>query len=213
MDCPTCGAKIYAVAGGRIFCPQCGYSAQAEGAATPQPAVRPNLDAALPTVRPLSAAALEACVILARKLATSTKPQRPVVITSERDVWLLEWPQEARLTPTVLAELRELVPPGRPWYVAAIGSTAPQALRPGSRLALPMLDWLHGLAQLGHTVVLFEGHASLLERVLRGADLLLVEKALEEALPFQWSATADRVMAEPRILMFDPSGDVERLRF
>ena len=100
-----------------------------------------------------------------------------------------------------IAALELLAPPERKRNIVAIAYTDIEALKTDIYLAVPFWDFLSGLAAIGHSVWVFEGHNSALEAGCRAADLLLVDEGM---LPFleedpDWRAKVQRVMRRPNI--------------
>ena len=96
-----------------------------------------------------------------------------------------------------LALLGELVPPQPLINIAVLAYTYLDALKTDIRRAIPFFDFLLGFAALGHTVWVFEGHASALSVGCREADLLLVDSGLLPALEAHnpdWRAQALQAM-------------------
>ncbi len=54
--------------------------------------------------------------------------------------------------------------------------------------------------QIGHAVVLFEGHPSALAEVCRAADLLVVDSEMIPFLQTDWLPVAQAVMREPNVV-------------
>ena len=94
------------------------------------------------------------------------------------------------------------LPPKR---VVAIGFTATlvQADMKEVGAAIPFFGFLIGLAYIGHSVVLFEGHPLAFEGGVRGAEMLLVDSEMTPFLPDHWTETAFRVMKTPEVNIYN----------
>jgi tetratricopeptide (TPR) repeat protein len=78
--------------------------------------------------------------------------------------------------------------------------------------AIPFFGFLAGMAYVGHTVVIFEGHPTAFEEGVRGADQLLVDREMIPFLNPHWVEIAFSVMRTPRIDVYNRGdGKVERI--
>jgi hypothetical protein len=73
---------------------------------------------------------------------------------------------------------------------------------------IPFLGYLLGMAHLGHSVVVFEGHSSALVVACRDADLLIVDEVMLAHLQQDWISVACGVMRKPRILVLARHGRI-----
>jgi hypothetical protein len=133
------------------------------------------------------------------------------LITPGRMVMLLPVPST---TPTseMIAGVRKFVPEEPPLQVTVIGntdivSTGSPDLRGVNRL-IPFTGYLLGIGYLGHNVIIFEGHPSVLAEGCRDADLLIVDEPSADAMQPDWAKVASRAMRRPRILIFLRNGQV-----
>jgi hypothetical protein len=91
-----------------------------------------------------------------------------------------------------------------------------EALLEDSYRCIPFLGTLEGFVQLGHAVILFEGHPNALAEVCENADLLLIDDQMIRFLRRDWLATALNVMRNDYIIRINRADQnitgAERLR-
>lgn len=71
--------------------------------------------------------------------------------------------------------------------------------------SFPFAGLFIGLAYIGHTVWIFEGHPSALVAGCRDADLLIVDGGMIPFMAKDWATTAASVMRNKEIYMHDRS--------
>jgi hypothetical protein len=135
-----------------------------------------------------------------------------IIVTPGRLLLARACPLADDLDPASLATLELLAPPERKRNVAVIAYTELDALKADIRAAIPFWDFLAGLAAIGHSVWIFEGHPAALLAGCRNGDLLLVDEGM---LPFleenpDWRAQAQSVMRRPNIRVIPRQSGIER---
>ena len=132
---------------------------------------------------------IDAVFARARAVASQPKPdaegvfrRQVIIITPGRLLIAKDCPLMGDIPVEQLALLGELVPPEPKVNIAVIAFTHIEALKADIRRAIPFFDFLLGFAALGHTVWVFEGHASALNAGCLNADLILVDNAMAIAL-------------------------------
>jgi len=144
---------------------------------------------------------IEEALELARQMAADREKRQLVILTPGRNVTSsATLPPRETLRPEFLAELESLAPSDRQRSIVAIGMTDFRAFQANPYLAVPFLKLLHGLVQIGHGVILFEGHPSALAEVCRDADLLIVDGEMIPFLQPDWLPVAQAVMREPNVV-------------
>jgi hypothetical protein len=130
-----------------------------------------------------------------------------IIVTPGRLLVKKECPLAAELQPAQIALLEKFVPRKPALRICAIAYTELEALKKDMRRAIPFIDYLFGFASLGHSVWVFEGHASALAQGCRGADLLLVDSGMLPELEKnpEWQATAAQAMSTPEIKLVSRS--------
>ena len=83
----------------------------------------------------------------------------------------------------------------------ATGAAVP-SLQDASK-SVPFLGILMGLSYMGHSVWIFEGHASALAAGCRDADVLIVDSGMRPFLHAGWEEEASKVMRNANILFHD----------
>ena len=101
-----------------------------------------------------------------------------IIVTPGRLLIAKSCPLAENIPVEQLALLGQLVPPQPSIHIAVIAYTYLDALKTDLRRAIPFFDFLLGFAALGHSVWVFEGHATALAAGCWEADLLLVDSGL-----------------------------------
>jgi hypothetical protein len=137
----------------------------------------------------------------ARQIASDSAKRHLVIITPGRTITTSSHlPPPDSLNQDFSAWLKKLVPLPPPANVVAIGMTDPKAFRANPDQAVPFMNMLEGLVQLGHAVILFEGHPSAFTKIVRGIDGLIVDAEMVPFLQEDWLQTAIKVMKGQIIL-------------
>ncbi len=121
--------------------------------------------------------------------------QRAVaIVTPGRLVMLGQCPEPNSMPEENVAPMRQLMPPDPPLKITAICYTYVEALISDIDKAIPFRGFLIGWAYLGHSVLVFEGHASAFESGVRDCDVLLADSAMLQFVPLNWLDVARKVM-------------------
>jgi hypothetical protein len=134
-----------------------------------------------------------------------------VIVTPGRMCMMYPCPRPGSMQASAVAAIEQIAPSSTPLTIAVIALTELRAVRASLAKAIPFVGYLLGLAYVGHTVVVFEGHASALRPGCRDADLLIVDEAMMPALPRDWLSVAWSVMRAPQALVFGRTGTLKRL--
>lgn len=121
------------------------------------------------------------------------------VVTPGRMVMMHPCPTPGTMSPAAIQSVEKLLPPATKRKVAVIAFTELEALRADLKKAIPFYGLLTGLAYIGHSVWIFEGHYSALAPGAREADLLIVDEGMIPFLVPNWIHTVSRVMTRPLI--------------
>lgn len=163
-------------------------------------AVAPALT--MPEVKPRPD--IEAVFAQLRQTAARLNPRGVAVLTPERKVFIVPTPDETPAVRMMAANLDRLIPAATRRNITGIGCTLASALQANSANQLaPFFAILVGLCHIGHTVWVFEGHASALEAGCRETDMIILDSAARPLLAQGWMDTAAAVMRNVNILMFD----------
>ena len=140
-----------------------------------------------------------------RTNAASTAIRGVVVLTPERKVVRMPTLPETSAVTTMKANLDKLIPAATRRNIAGIGYTVASSLTQANdpNQSAPYYAFLVGLAQIGHSVWVFEGHPSALEAGCRDADVLVVDSGVRPLLAQGWVDKAASVMRNVNILVFD----------
>lgn len=145
------------------------------------------------------------------KLPNQPLDQRYIaLITPGRHTASVHCPLPEKMTPAMISAVRAIVPEKQRQAVIVIADTRiPEHGKLSMREVaehIPYLGYLLGIAYIGHTVVIFEGHPSALEAGCAGTDLLIVDEELLNSLQPDWHAVATSVMRRPRVLIATREG-------
>ena len=151
----------------------------------------------MPEVAPLK----EGIVQYARDLAFDPVNRRLVMITPGREIKTsTNLPPRDTLPKEFIAHLESIAPSTEQWLIVAIGMTDYDALQEDPYRCIPFLGTLEGFVQLGHAVILFEGHPNALGEVCENADLLLVDEKMILHMKRDWLQTSLNVMRNDYII-------------
>jgi hypothetical protein len=127
-----------------------------------------------------------------------------VVVTPGRMLMPVPAPKPGTVRPSTEEAVRKLMPPDPPLNISVISYTYVGALLKDKRGAVPFLGLLVGFASIGHTVVVFEGHASAFESGVRGSDVLLMDSGMLPFIQSDWVEVAFKLMRSgARVLVHD----------
>ena len=167
----------------------------------------------MPSVAPLR----EGIVQYARDLAFDPINRRLIMITPDRSIKTsINLPPKDTLPHEFIAHLESIAPSTQQILIVSVGMTDYGALQEDPYRAIPFLGTLEGFVQLGHAVILFEGHPSALGPVCENADLLIIDEQMIPHLKKDWLQVALNVMRNEYVIRINRNGtDVtgaERLR-
>jgi hypothetical protein len=132
------------------------------------------------------------------------------LITPGRLIMAIPYPPASTVSAEMLADTRRRVPADPKLFIVAIADTdvvnagALDVRSVGEKI--PFLGFLLGMAFDGHTVVVFEGHPSGLLTGCKGADLLLVDGAMDSLMKAGWEQQVAKVMRTPKIILLGRDG-------
>jgi hypothetical protein len=119
------------------------------------------------------------------------------VVTPSRNLLFIPGPAPGGVPQFASDAVRELFPAQPRLNVTVIAPIDPDLLDKALRdpaedpnRLIPFFGMLHGIAYIGHSVVVFEGHHSGLEGALRNCDVLLVDSGMLPFLQEDWAAIA-----------------------
>lgn len=132
----------------------------------------------------------------ARKSADSRhdgerNPSRQVVLVTPGRVLMLQpCPAPGSMPKNMVSQIERLVSPKVKRRIAVIAYTELKAITTGLAKAIPFFGMLVGMAYIGHSVWIFEGHASALAAGCKDADVLIVDSAMVPYLTSNWQHLA-----------------------
>lgn len=151
----------------------------------------------MPNVSPLK----EGVVQYARDLAFDPINRRLIMITPNREIKTsINLPPKDTLPQEFIAHLESLAPSSEQWLIAAIGMTEYMAVKEDPYQCVPFLGTLEGFVQLGHAVILFEGHANALPEICENADMLIVDERMIPFMKKDWLPIVLSVMRNDYII-------------
>src|SRR6266516_677247 len=131
------------------------------------------------------------------------KNRNVIVVTPGRMVMLHPCPAPGTMNPQAVESVEKLMPSKTRRNVAVIAYTELNALQADLLKTIPFYGLLTGLAYIGHSVWVFEGHSSALAPGCREADLLVVDEKMIPFLNNEWIMIASAVMRRPLIFAHD----------
>jgi hypothetical protein len=117
-----------------------------------------------------------------------------VIVTPGRLVMPVPVAEPGSVPRGMVEDVSRMLPPDPPQVVTVISYTYVPALIQDQAKAIPFLGFLGGFAMIGHTVVVFEGHASAFESGVRGSDVLMVDSGMLPFMQEDWKEAAFRLM-------------------
>jgi len=149
----------------------------------------------------------EEVIIFAQDMAENQSERHLVIITPGRMIKTSDTlPARETLAPEFVSRLETIAPSNKPWNIIAIGMTEFRAFNASPNNSVPFLDLLHGFVQIGHAVILFEGHPSGFTQMCRNRDLIVVDSEMIPFLQSDWLETAKSTMRNPNILKVNRKG-------
>jgi len=113
-----------------------------------------------------------------------------VFVTPGRVLMLQPCPPAGSMPKKVVTEIEKLVSSKVKRKIAVIGYTEMKAVSAGLIKAIPFFGMLVGMAYVGHSVWIFEGHVSALSAGCKEADVLIVDSGMAPHLPKDWQKLA-----------------------
>ncbi len=167
----------------------------------------------MPQVKPLG----DGIVQQARDLAFDPVNRRLVAITPDRRIKTSTNLQPRDMLPRpFLSHLESIAPSTEQWLIVGIGMTDFSALQGDPYRCVPFLGTLEGFVQIGHAVILFEGHANAFAQVCENADLLIIDNEMIPYLQRDWINVLLNVMRNDYIIRIRREGaeivGAERMR-
>jgi hypothetical protein len=145
-----------------------------------------------------------------RRTAAGVKGTRGLVLVApDRRMLLMPALEPSEKLNEMAAGMERLIPSAVKRNIAVIACTEiPSATANAFNIAeanraIPFLGLLTALTYLGHSVWIFEGHASALAAGCRDADVLLVDSGMLPYLVKGWEDTAGAAMRNANILIHD----------
>lgn len=127
------------------------------------------------------------------------------IVTPGRMVMMHPCPAPGTMSPTAVESVEKILSSENKRKVAVIAFTELEALRADLKKAIPFFGLLTGLAYIGHSVWVFEGHSSALAGGCREADVLIVDEMMIPFLASDWVRTVSKVMPRPSIYKHERS--------
>lgn len=144
----------------------------------------------------------------ARDLAFDPINRRLILITPNRDIKTsINLPPKDTLPQEFIAHLESLAPSTEQWLIVSIGMTDYDAIQKDPYQCVPFLGTLEGFVQLGHAVILFEGHSNALAEVCENADLLLIDERMIAHMKQDWLGIVLNVMRNDYVIRIKRDGN------
>jgi hypothetical protein len=113
-----------------------------------------------------------------------------VLVTPGRMLMLQPCPAPGSMPQNVVSQIERLISPKVKRKIAVIAYTELQAITKGLSQAIPFFGMLVGMAYIGHSVWIFEGHATALTAGCKEADVLIVDSGMVPHLAKDWQTLA-----------------------
>ncbi len=127
------------------------------------------------------------------------KNRHIVLVTPGRMLMLQPTPAPGAMKPEAVQAVEKIMSSKTKRNVAVIAYTELTALQASLAQTIPFIGLLMGLAYIGHTVWIFEGHSSALAVGCREAELVIADNAMIPFLQEDWVAVASAAMKRPLI--------------
>jgi hypothetical protein len=116
------------------------------------------------------------------------------IVTPGRALMPVPAPKLSSVPQSSAEAMRKMLSPDPPQNISVVSYTYVKALVEDKSKAVPFLGILVGLAAIGHTVVVFEGHSSAFESGVRESNVLVVDSGMLPFIQEDWKEVAFRVM-------------------
>jgi len=126
-----------------------------------------------------------------------------VLVTPGRMLMLQPCPAPGSMPQNMVSQIERLVSPKVKRKIAVIAYTELQAITKGLSQAIPFFGMLVGMAYVGHSVWIFEGHATALAAGCKGADVLIVDSGMVPHLAADWRTLASSESPTIQIYVHD----------
>ena len=113
-----------------------------------------------------------------------------VLVTPGRMLMLQPCPAPGSMPQNMVTQIERLVSPKVKRKIAVIAYTELPAITKGLSQAIPFFGMLVGMAYIGHSVWIFEGHATALAAGCKEADVLIVDSGMVPHLAADWRTLA-----------------------
>jgi hypothetical protein len=126
------------------------------------------------------------------------------IITPGRMVILFPAPSPNTKSGEQLVPIKKILPGEAPLQISVISYTKlqPYLQDETKQKCIPFLGFLAAFAYLGHNVIVFEGHSSVLEMGISHSDVLFIDSGMLPFLQDDWADVAFRVMKpNPKIFI------------
>jgi hypothetical protein len=145
----------------------------------------------------------------ARKAAAGENTQgqassrQVALVTPGRMLMLQPCPPAGSMPASVVGHVEKLAPSKVKRKIAVIGYTELKAVTTNLGKAIPFFGLLSGMAYVGHSVWIFEGHPSAMAAGCKDADVLIVDGDMVPHLAPDWKVVAAGVKPTIQIYVHD----------
>jgi hypothetical protein len=137
---------------------------------------------------------MEGLFAKARLEMASGGERRVGIVTPGRMVMFVPAPRPGSIPQEFVAQVSQLLPSAKPLNITFAGYTQLEALMQDKARCIPQLGQLLGLAYIGHSVIVFEGHPSAFEHALRNTDVFMIDSGMLPFLQADWVDVALHVL-------------------
>ncbi len=127
------------------------------------------------------------------------KNRHVVFVTPGRMLMMQPCPAPGSMKPEQVQAIEKIMSSKTKRNVAVIAYTQLEALQASLAQTIPFFGLLMGMAYIGHSVWVFEGHPSALAAGSRESDLLIVDNGMVPFIQEDWIQVASGAMRRPLI--------------
>ena len=172
----------------------------------------PNFDPHMPRVDSVDNADEVFAKARAMACASDENGRSPIVVTpSHRILMPLASIRPGSKSRESVQQIESLIPPNPPQKITVIALNSVETIMGDLwKQSIPFAGYLLGFAYVGHSVVITEGHSSILPAALKDVDILIVDGGMAPFLQADWPQVVQRAGVK-RIMIFGRDGSLKQM--